>query len=400
MTLPESNLIQEKVSQAAELLAEKGVDLWLTFARETTMLPDPVLELILGLEVTWRSIFLISSSGRHTAIIGHYDAENIRQLGVYQDVIGYHHGLREHLITTLRGYDPAQIVINFSENDVAADGLTLGNYRTLLNYLEGTPYQQRLESAETIIAALRGRKTPQEVDRMRQAIAETERLFDEVEAFVRPGMTQRQIAGFVHQRIDSAGLEYAWPKSHNPIVTCGPASPVGHAIPGNVPLERGHTLHLDLGVKKHGYCSDLQRMWYVLDEDEDQAPADVQQAFDTVLAAIRAGEKALRVGIPGWQVDAAARKVIVDAGFPEYMHALGHLLGRSAHDGATVLAPRWERYAGINELPVEAGNVFTLELHVVVPERGVMSLEEDVLVTGIGVEYLSTPQTALRCVRG
>lgn len=400
MTLPDPNLIQEKVSQASEILAEKGVDLWLTFARETAMLPDPVLELILGLEMTWRSIFLISRSKRHTAIIGHYDADGIRQLGVYHDVVGYHQGIRAHLLEALQAYDPAQIAINFSENDVAADGLTLGNYRTLLTYLEGTPYRQRLQSAEAIIAALRGRKTPQEVARMRQAIAETERLFDEVETFVRPGMTQRQIADFVQQRIDSAGLEYAWPKTHNPIVTCGPNSSIGHAIPGDVPLERGHTLHLDLGVKKHGYCSDLQRMWYVLDEGEDKAPAGVQRAFDTVLAAIRAGEAALKIGVPGWQVDAAARKVVVDAGYPEYMHALGHLLGRSAHDGATVLAPRWERYAGINEMPVEAGNVFTLELHVVVPERGVMSLEEDVLVTGDGVEYLSTPQTELRTIRG
>jgi Xaa-Pro aminopeptidase len=377
-----------------------GVDLWLTFARETTMLPDPALELILGQEVTWRSIFLISRSHKHTAIVGHYDAENVRQLGVYQEVVGYHHGLREQLLQALRAYDPAQIAINFSENDVAADGLTLGNYHTLLAHLDGSPYRQRLQSAEKIIAALRGRKTPQEVDRMRQAIAITERLFDEVDAFVRPGMTQRQIAGFVQQRIDSAGLEYAWDKAHNPIVTCGPESSLGHTSPGDVSLERGHTLHLDLGIKKHGYCSDLQRMWYVLDDDEERAPADVQRAFDTVLAAIQAGEEALKIGVPGWQVDDAARKIIVDAGYPEYMHALGHLLGRSAHDGATVLAPRWERYAGINELPVEAGNVFTLELHVVVPERGVMSLEEDVLVTEDGVEYLSTPQKALRTIHG
>jgi len=80
------------------------------------------------------------------------------------------------------------------------------------------------------------------------------------------------------------------------------------------------------------------------------------------------------------------------------MHALGHLLGRSVHDGATVLGPRWERYKGICDLKVEAGNVFTLELHVVVPERGMMSLEEDVLVTEQGVEYLSHPQTSLRYI--
>jgi Xaa-Pro aminopeptidase len=126
---------------------------------------------------------------------------------------------------------------------------------------------------------------------------------------------------------------------------------------------------------------------------------DVQRAFDVVYGAIKAGEAALKPGVPGWQVDAAARQYIVDHGYPEYMHAFGHLLGRTAHDGATVLGPRWERYAGICDMLVEAGNVFTLELHVVVPNRGIMSLEEDVLVTEDGVEYLSQPQTELRLIR-
>jgi Xaa-Pro aminopeptidase len=173
---------------------------------------------------------------------------------------------------------------------------------------------------------------------------------------------------------------------------------VGHAAPGDVVLERGHLLQMDLGIRQCGYCSDLQRMWYVLDEGETKAPPDVRQAFDVVYGAIKAGEAALKPGVPGWQVDEAARTYIVDNGYPEYMHALGHLVGRSAHDGATVLGPRWERYAGICELPVEVGNIFTLELHVVVPDRGMMSLEEDVLVTEDGVEYLSNPQTALRYI--
>jgi Xaa-Pro aminopeptidase len=398
MSSPNASLTVEKVSQAVQILNELNIDLWLTFARETSMLPDPALELILGLEITWRSLFMLSRSGRHTAIVGYYDADSVRQLDVYQEVVGYHHGAKDHLLAALKKYRPARIAINYSENDVAADGLTLGNYRTLLTYLNGSPYSQRLESAESIIAALRGRKTPQEIKRMRRAIVITEDFFNEVEAFVRPGMTQRQIADFVHHRIDESDLEFAWDRAYNPIVTCGPDSPIGHAIPGDVPLERGHTLHLDLGIKYEGYCSDLQRMWYVLDAGETEAPGDVRRAFDTVLAAIRAGEGALRPGVPGWQVDAAARKVIVDADYPEYMHAFGHLLGRSAHDGAMVLAPRWEKYAGISDLPVETGNVFTLELHVFVPGRGIMSLEEDVLLTQEGVEYLSSPQSELRTI--
>jgi Xaa-Pro aminopeptidase len=391
----DQQLLQEKLDQATQILNELDIDCWLTFARETVLLPDPALELILGLSLTWHSAIIVSRTGRHTAIVGYYDAENIRELGVYEEVIGYHQGAAAPIREALEKLQPATIAINYSQRDVAADGLTLGNYKTLLGYLDGTPFTDRLVSAEGIIAALRGRKTATEIDRVRAAIATTEALFDEVERFVKVGMTQRQIAAFVHQRVDEMGLGYAWEKQYNPIVTCGPHSAVGHAAPGDVPLERGHTFHMDLGVKQDGYCSDMQRMWYVLDKGETKAPPEVQRAFDAVYGAIKAGEAALRPGVPGWQVDAAARQYVVDAGYPEYMHALGHLLGRSAHDGATVLGPRWERYAGICDLPVEEGNIFTLELHVIVPDRGIMSLEEDVLVTAAGVEYLSRPQTEL-----
>lgn len=396
-------LIQEKIAQATAILNELDIDLWLTFTRETTLQPEPVLGLIAGGDVTWQSAFLISRDGRHTAIVGYFDAENFRQLGAYDEIVAYHHGIGEPLRQAIAGYDPRTLAINYSEADPAADGLSYGQYLALLRYLgadpAGTRYIERLVSAERIIAAVRGRKSAEEVARVRQAVETTEQIFDEVEAFVRPGMTQRQIADFVHQRIDGRGLGYAWPKPFNPIVTCGPDSAGGHAAPGDVVLQRGHTLHIDLGVQENDYCSDIQRMWYVLEEGETSAPPEVSRAFEVVLGAIRAGEAALRPGTPGYEVDAAARAHIVANGFPEYMHAFGHLLGRVAHDGATVLGPQWERYKGSCELLVELGNIFTLELHVVVPGRGMMSLEEDVVVTPTGVEYLSRPQTALRYIR-
>lgn len=387
-------LIREKIAQAQAILEEMGVDVWLTFVRETPLSPDPVLELILGAHVTWVSAFLLTRSGRNIAIVGHYDMGIPAELGAYE-VIGYHQNVGEPLLQLLNELQPRQIAINYSENDVAADGLSLGLYRRLLTLLNGTGYEHRLVSAERIIAALRGRKSQSEIERIRQAVIVTEQLFDEVEQFARPGMNQRQIANFVQQRMADLGLGYAWEQQYNPIVTCGPHSAVGHAPPGEVVLEKGHTLHLDLGVKLNDYCSDLQRMWYVLADGEQEAPPEVQRAFAVVRGAIQAGEGLLRPGAIGWQVDEAARDFIVDNGYPEYMHALGHLLGRSAHDGATVLGPRWEKYAGICEMAVEAGNIFTLELHVQVPGRGIMSLEEDVLVTQTGVTYLSHPQTRL-----
>ncbi|MFO7538666.1 MAG: M24 family metallopeptidase, partial [Chloroflexota bacterium] len=258
MAAVDTTLIQEKVAQATQILNELGVDLWLTFARESSMNPDPVLELI-GVDVTWHSAFLLSRKGNHQAIIGYYDAENVRELGAYATVIDYHEGIRDHLLAALRQYDPQTIALNYSENDVSADGLSHGLYRTLRGYLHGTPYLDRLMSAEQIIAAVRGRKSQTEIERVRRAIETTESLFHEAEQFARPGLTQRQIAAFVQNRVDEMGLDYAWPKPFNPIVTCGPHSAVGHAAPGDVVLERGHLLQMDLGIRQNGYCSDLQR---------------------------------------------------------------------------------------------------------------------------------------------
>ncbi len=392
-------LVREKLAQAVGILNEFEIDAWLTFVRETALSRDPVLDLILGDEMTWPSAFILTRSGRHIAIVGHYDGVNVRALGGYAEVTGYHQTIANVLRQTLEQLAPRQLALNFSETDVAADGLTVGMHRRLLRYLAGSGLEERIVSAESLAAALRGRKSPAEIERVRRAVHTTEELFDAVEKFVQIGMTQRQIAAFLHAQIEQRGLGYAWDKAHNPIVTCGPHSPIGHAAPGDIPLERGHMLHIDLGVKQDDYCSDLQRIWYVLDAGESTAPPEVQNAFRAVYGALKAGEGALRPGALGWQVDAAARQYLTARGYPEYMHALGHLLGRMAHDGGAVLGPRWEKYAGICEMPVAVNNIFTLELHVIVPERGMVSLEEDVLVTPNGVEYLSHPQTDLRYLR-
>ena len=143
------------------------------------------------------------------------------------------------------------------------------------------------------------------------------------------------------------------------------------------------------------YTSDLQRVWYLLDEGETEAPPDVVEAWDALWAAIDAGAAALRPGAVGWEVDAAARSSLVEAGFPEPMYSLGHQLGRTAHDGGTLLGPRWDRYGDAPLGLIEEGNVFTLEFGTAVPNRGYIGLEEDVVVTADGVEWLSTPQREL-----
>ena len=138
------HLIHEKLEQATAILDGFDVDVWLTFVRETMLIADPALELIYDGDVTWQSAFLIGRDGRRTAIIGHFDAENVRTLGAYTNIVDYHEGIAQHLLQALADYAPHSIAVNYSEDDVAADGLTHGMYRLLTGYLADTPWDGKL----------------------------------------------------------------------------------------------------------------------------------------------------------------------------------------------------------------------------------------------------------------
>jgi len=395
----DSDLVREKVMQSVQILKERDIDAWLTFVRETPQIKDPCVDLIAGVEVTWHSAFIITSKGDRIAIVGRFDRENVELTGAYQQVIGYDQSIRQPLVETFNRLRPRNIAINYSENDPAADGLTHGMWASLFRLLEGTPYSASFISAENVIGALRGRKSPTEVARIKAAIATTDRVFSDLTAYLKPGQTELELRDFVRERMAAYQVEPAWELDYCPIFSAGPDSPVGHAAPGPYKAVRGQLLQMDFGIKQSDFCSDIQRMWYFLDEGETQAPPDVQKAFDVVRSAILVAAKALRPGVVGWEVDQIARSAIVKAGYPEYQHATGHQLGRTSHDGATILGPRWERYGQMPYGVVEAGNVFTLELGVKVPNRGYVGLEEDVVVTPRGIEWLTKPQTELMLVK-
>ncbi|MCA9152045.1 MAG: aminopeptidase P family protein [Planctomycetales bacterium] len=392
------NIWQEKADQAAALLGELKLDCWLTFVRESSTHPDPGVELVVGADVVRPSAFLFSVSGARTAIVANFDTAAVRARGVFTDVIGYDQDIRPHLLDVLHAWQPEQIGLNFSGDDVTADGLTHGMWLKLQVLLSGTPFLDRLTSADLLLRRLRGQKSASEIVRIRAAVEITEQIVAELETELRPGVSELQVADFIQQTFRRAQVTAAWPIDTCPIVNAGTESDFGHASPSatNV-IQPGQLVHVDLGVRYEDYCSDLQRTWYILRADEKEAPAEIQHAAAAVADAIEAAAAALRPGAIGLDVDHAARETIVAAGYPEFMHAVGHGLGRAVHDGGTMLGPAWPCYGQMVRQRVEPGNVFTLELSVMT-SAGCYGLEEDVLVTADGCEFISSYSRKLRTI--
>ena len=194
-----ARLIREKLDQAVDILNELDVDAWMTFVRETSLAPDPSLELILGMDMVWQSAFIITQDGQRIAIIGHHDAENVKSIGGYTDIVTYKEGLRTELVRILQGIDPRHLALNYSENDVATDGLGHGLMLLLKRYLSDTDLTERFTSAEKVVGALRGRKSPAEIERIKAAIATTQGIFEAVGKYAAPGMTEQTIADYAHK---------------------------------------------------------------------------------------------------------------------------------------------------------------------------------------------------------
>lgn len=388
------NLINEKIDQAMTICRECGVDMWMTFVRESSSNSDPMLEVILGTNCTWTSALIITAQGEAIAIVGSLDSQNIKDHAKYK-VIGYVDSIKNDLLDTLSRLNPGKIAINYSISDVMADGLSHGMYLTLIDYLRETPYAERLISSEEIVAALRGRKSKIERDKIKASIKETCAIFEQVSKFVHVGLTEQDVARFILEQVKSRGLDLAWDEAHCPAVFSGPNTAGAHAGPTVRKIEPGHIMNIDFGVKKEGYVSDLQRTWYFKRPDEKEVPEAVQKGFDTIYNAIQKAAAAIKPGLEGWQIDDVARQYIVDAGYEEFPHGLGHQVGRQAHDGAALLCPRWDRYKNLPYLKIEQGQVYTLEPRLTVEGYGIATIEEIIVVTKDGCEFLSPPQKEL-----
>ena len=239
-------------------------------------------------------------------------------------------------------------------------------------------YQQKLPcclvEAGDLIVGLRAAKDGEELAIMTRAQDITDRAFGQILDYIKPGMTERQVAARLVYDMMCMGAEKP---SFDPIVAAGSNGSMPHAVPGDTVIEPGMFVTMDFGCVVDGYCSDMTRTVAV-----GRPTDEMERVYNTVLQAQRAGLAAARAGVEGRKVDAAARQVIEQAGYGAYFgHSLGHSLGLQVHESPN-FSPMERRV-----LPV--GAVLSCEPGIYLPGRFGVRIEDVVVLEETGCRNLT-----------
>lgn len=227
--------------------------------------------------------------------------------------------------------------------------------------------------ATDLFTSLRISKSAEELALIRKAVSITQRAISATFASLAPGMTERDVAGTLSERMAADGGRGGG------LVQFGPNSALPHGGPGGATLEPGMPVLIDAGCRVHGYTSDITRMHFFGDEPSPK----YREIFNTVLAAQSAAYEAARPGMECQQLDRIARRVITEAGYGRYFtHRLGHGMGMDGHEPPYLVEG--------NRRQLEPGMVFTIEPGIYLPAEWGVRIEDDFVVGEDGLEPLST----------
>ena len=235
-------------------------------------------------------------------------------------------------------------------------------------------------TAHSDLSAFRMVKEDWELELMKKAQEITDKTFSDLLNVIHPGMTEKELHRKLLCRLYENGADAP---SFGPIVISGPNTSLPHGVASERVLQDGDFVTLDFGAKFGGYCSDMTRtvaLGSVTDE--------MQTVYNTVLDAQLSGIAVTKAGIRGCDVDAAARKVISDAGYGEYFgHSYGHGIGLEVHEGPNC-SPSYEK-----ELPI--GCVCSAEPGIYLPGKFGVRIEDMVIIRENSCENLTKSTKSL-----
>ena len=290
----------------------------------------------------------------------------------------------EHAENTIKGFEVLMVDRGngyFKRiNDAIADfGVTcLGFEEAYLTVAEFRGYEQNLHAKllpmNDAISSFRAVKEEWELELMRKAQKIADTAFAEVLTKIKAGMTEKQLQAELIYCLLKNGADGL---SFDPIVVSGPNTSLPHGVAGDRVITEGDFITMDFGVLYKGYCSDMTRTVAL-----GFATEEMKKVYETVLQAQLAGLAVTKAGVTGKQIDAAARKVIADAGYGDYFgHGYGHCLGLEVHE-----AP------GVNpsgNTVMEPGMIASAEPGIYLPGKFGVRIEDVVIFTEGGYENIT-----------
>ena len=264
-------------------------------------------------------------------------------------------------------------------NAIADFGITkLGYEEDYLTVKEFLEYEKNLQTGlvplNKAIHSFRAVKEDWELDIMRKAQDITDQAFAQVLPKIKAGLTEKQLQAELIYCLYANGADGL---SFDPIVVSGPNTSMPHGVAGDRVIQEGDFITMDFGALYNGYCADMTRTVAV-----GYATEEMEKVYNTVLQAQLAGIAATKAGIPGKEIDGAARKVITDAGYgPYFGHGYGHSLGLEVHENPSPNSR--------NDKPMPVGAVASAEPGIYLPGRFGVRIEDTCVFLEDGIEILT-----------
>jgi Xaa-Pro dipeptidase len=409
---PEENPWPAIRKQRIELLLPQamkvsGTDCWIVICRENDN--DPLAIHVGGENAGGTAAFLFfldNEDVKSFAVSPAGEAAALKDIGLHDDVIVVERGnnIYQYINDLLNEFDPEKIGINSSERDIS-DGLSYTQRVQLENRIS-EKYVQRFTSSDNLVVEWLSVKLPEEIKIMKEAAKLTEQLQVEAYQTIIPGKTtDKDVALYIKKRMKELGVEDAWAPDQNPNVNSGIDR--GHSHATDRVIQAGDFIQTDFGIKVYGiWVTDIQRFAYVLPAGQDYPDDGVLNKWENAKRGSRIVAETIRPGIQGYIVDKAQREWMQKSGSLPVMWSTGHPVGYWAHDVGPALGGGLAENPSPSALRVlKPGQIFAYDgffswyLNGKDGDTKTISVEEMIVVTESGSEYLIDPQEELTLIK-